>query len=50
MDVIEEFLYSISYKFPKGYPDINDPKDNELLYSLVEDILSTPDKDSKKNK
>jgi hypothetical protein len=22
MDILEQFLYSISYKFPKGYPDI----------------------------
>ena len=50
MDPLEEFLYSISYKFPKGYPDIEDPKDNELLYSLVEEILSTPDKSNKNSK
>jgi hypothetical protein len=36
MDILEQFLYSISYKFPKGYPDMNDPKDvlileNELI-------------------
>jgi len=39
MDPIEQFLEQISYKFPKGYPDINDPKDNELLFSLLEEIL-----------
>lgn len=31
MDVIEKFLHSISYKFPKGYPDINNPQDVTLL-------------------
>jgi hypothetical protein len=33
MDVIEQFLHSISYKFPKGYPDMTDPKDVLLLES-----------------
>jgi hypothetical protein len=31
MDILEQFLYSIAYKFPKGYPDINDPKDILIL-------------------
>ena len=31
MDVLEKFLYNIAYKFPKGYPDIKDPKDYLLL-------------------
>lgn len=31
MDVIETFLHRISYKFPKGYPDINNPQDVILL-------------------
>ena len=25
MDVLDQFLQSISYKFPKGYPDMTDP-------------------------
>jgi hypothetical protein len=32
MDVLEQFLYSIAYKFPKGYPDMKDPKDVFMLY------------------
>jgi len=39
MDVLEQFLYSIAYKFPKGYPDINDPKDAELLNKLLSEIV-----------
>lgn len=35
-DTIEDFINSVSYKFPKGYPDMDDPKDKELLFSLVE--------------
>ena len=36
MDPLEKFLYSISYKFSKGYPDMKDKQDilileNELL-------------------
>jgi len=31
MDVIETFLHRISYKFPKGYPDMNNPQDVTLL-------------------
>ena len=38
MDILEQFLNDISYKFPKGYPDVNDPKDMEMLFSLVEEI------------
>ena len=33
MDVIEQFLHSISYKFPKGYPDMSNPGDVLLLES-----------------
>lgn len=37
MDVLDKFLNSVSYKFPKGYPDVNDPKDMEMLKSLMEE-------------
>ena len=35
MDIIEKFLRQISYKFPKGYPDINDDQDMLLLYEIL---------------
>ena len=35
MDPIKKFLDRISYKFPKGYPDINNSKDVNLLESLI---------------
>lgn len=41
MDVLEKFLHSISYKFPKGYPDMNDPKDVELLNKLLNEAVDT---------
>ena len=35
MDVVTEFINKIAYKFPKGYPDLNDPADKKLLESLM---------------
>lgn len=35
MDIIKEFLNKVAYKFPKGYPDLNDPSDRDLLESLM---------------
>jgi hypothetical protein len=31
MDVLEQFIRSIAYKFPKGYPDMNNEQDTLLL-------------------
>jgi hypothetical protein len=31
MDILEQFLYSIAYKFPKGYPDLKNKQDMLLL-------------------
>lgn len=36
MDIIEKYLRSISYKFPKGYPDLKNEEDILLLESLFE--------------
>jgi len=44
MDVLEQFLYSIAYKFPKGYPDMKDPKDVELLEELINEATLQPKK------
>lgn len=38
MDHITKFLNSISYKFPKGYPDINDPKDFSILENELKNL------------
>ena len=32
MDVLDKFLKQYSYKFDKGYPDMNNPKDKEMLF------------------
>jgi|TARA_R100000482_G_scaffold104396_1_gene47113 hypothetical protein len=39
MDIFNNFLNKFSYKFDKGYPDMNDPKDVLLLESLLSDLL-----------
>lgn len=39
MDVIEKFLKRVSYKFPKGYPDINDKQDQALLEEILQSYL-----------
>ena len=37
MDILDKFLHSIAYKFPKGYPDIKDDKDILMLENLLEE-------------
>ena len=39
MDPIIRFLNKVSYKFPKGYPDISNSKDVNLLESLISETL-----------
>ncbi len=36
MDPITKYLHKIAYKFPKGYPDMDNPEDKVMLMSLVE--------------
>lgn len=38
MDVFNKFLECFSYKFPKGYPDINDKQDVLLLESILSNM------------
>jgi len=37
MDVLEKFLYSVAYKFPKGYPDMNNDQDILMLENLLKE-------------
>ena len=39
MDPITKFLHNISYKFPKGYPDMNDPKDKDMLFNIINEVF-----------
>jgi len=38
MDILEKFIRKVAYKFPKGYPDINNEQDILLLESLFENL------------
>ena len=38
MEALKQFLYNIAYKFPKGYPDISDPKDILILENELKKI------------
>ena len=44
MDILERFIRDIAYKFPKGYPDMKDPKDVELLNELLNEATLQPKK------
>jgi len=39
MDVFDKILKEHSWKFPKGYPDMDDPKDTEMLFSIIESYM-----------
>ena len=39
MDILEQFIRSVSYKFPKGYPDMKDPKDVKFLNKLISEVV-----------
>jgi hypothetical protein len=39
MDILEKFLHSVAYKFPKGYPDMNNDQDVLLLEPLLSEVL-----------
>ncbi len=42
MDIFEKIIQENAWRFPKGYPDINDPKDKELLFKLAEEQIGKP--------
>lgn len=39
MNIFEKFLNNVSYKFPKGYPDMNNQDDITLLENLISEVL-----------
>ena len=39
MDSLDKFIKSVGWKFPKGYPDMNDPKDKAMLFELAENFM-----------
>jgi hypothetical protein len=42
-DVFDIFFKKFAYKFPKGYPDINNPKDKVMLFELINNIIELED-------
>ncbi len=38
MDVLDKFFIKYSYKFPKGYPDMNNEQDILLLESILKEL------------
>jgi hypothetical protein len=40
MDLIKKFLTENSYKFPKGYPDLTQKGDTQILENLVQEVLN----------
>tara|TARA_B100000900_G_scaffold359455_1_gene330941 strand:+ start:2529 stop:3638 length:1110 start_codon:yes stop_codon:yes gene_type:complete len=48
MDVLDKFLKKVSYKFPKGYPDINNEQDMIMLEGMLKALLKeAPSSDAK---
>jgi hypothetical protein len=39
MDIFDKFFKKFAYKFPKGYPDMNDNHDVTLLNNIIQEIL-----------
>lgn len=44
MDALERYINRVAYKFPKGYPDVNDPKDMEMLMEMVNSLVKEEEK------
>ena len=38
MDILDKFFKKFSYKFPKGYPDINDAQDMLILEEMLKEM------------
>jgi len=49
MDVLDKFFIQYAYKFPKGYPDMNNDQDVLLMETLVSEIVETKFKLSEAN-
>ena len=45
MDNITKYLHKIAYKFPKGYPDVNDSEDMNLLNEFINNIIKEEDEE-----
>jgi len=39
MDNITKYLHKVAYKFPKGYPDMNDPEEKAMLFEMFSNLF-----------
>ena len=39
MDALDRYLNRVAYKFDKGYPEVNNPKDMEMLMEMVNALI-----------
>lgn len=44
MDALERYLNRVAYKFDKGYPDVNNPKDIEMLMEMINPLIEAEEK------
>jgi len=44
MDVLDTLFKNNNYKFSKGYPDMDNPEDKEMLFKMVNEILEVEEK------
>jgi len=47
MDILDKFLKQYSYKFDKGYPDLENPKDKEMLFELAFGLTEQEEEEEK---
>jgi hypothetical protein len=47
MDALERYLNRVAYKFDKGYPDVNNPKNMEMLMEMVNSLIKEEEEKSK---
>jgi len=45
MDIFDKFFSEFAYKFDKGYPDMNDKKDIDLLENIINNYLGEDEED-----
>jgi hypothetical protein len=46
MNIFEQFLNKISYKFDKGYPDMKNPNDIVLLKKSIVEVLGLTEEEN----
>jgi len=45
MDSFTKYINKIAYKFPKGYPDMNNPEEKEMLIEMVRNLVKEEEAD-----